>query len=603
MTDLVQFQQSDPALAGAVSGSAGAKARPNPNPSVDSIARWGFVFSPDGGHAACMAMTGREVAVEVWNTVHPVRRCQLPTPHARFSRLGVGDDGTVLVLVRAADQARLLRIPPDSEGPIDAEWRVFKARNFFLVPGTTDLAVSHEGGETTLWRLPMSEEPFELGMTHGLLTGGLALDIAGRRVAFNRLSLGHVSQPVWVDAQHGSCHPLTPGHTGLQLLLTDPGSGALAFAAGLPSSPHLVVSRLDQAALTAGRLEPLSSLNDLEGDLRPLAFDGGGAELYCSLNRGVRSHLVRHEVARGTTRRLDTPLGVISGPAAVHGGVLRFAMTAPDRPEHLVSHPPRLSDSPRPAAASAAHVEVFETPGGHVEALVFGESWATARRLLVALHGGPEDRWRAEYTPQFLRLADRGICVVAVNQRGSTGYGRAHREAIHHAWGGPDLADIHAIADHIVQGRVGHADRRLMAYGASYGAYLALLAASTQPNRWSHCVAVAPFLSAEQLYAEGAGPVRRLLERTGARTPVCDEFGPRDLLRATRTLRARTLLVHGSADRIIPVTHSRRLHEQLRTTGECASLEYVELPDAGHDPRKGGDADRLEALIAAHLLA
>ena len=32
--------------------------------------------------------------------------------------------------------------------------------------------------------------------------------------------------------------------------------------------------------------------------------------------------------------------------------------------------------------------------------------------------------------------------MVAPNQRGSTGYGAAHRNAIGGAWGGPDLADV-----------------------------------------------------------------------------------------------------------------------------------------------------------------
>jgi dipeptidyl aminopeptidase/acylaminoacyl peptidase len=268
---------------------------------------------------------------------------------------------------------------------------------------------------------------------------------------------------------------------------------------------------------------------------------------------------------------------------------------------------PQDPESPAKVAWSMAAVERFDLGDRAVEALIYGEDWKTAPRVLIALHGGPESAWKAEFDPILQEFAAADITVIAPNQRGSTGYGPEHQQAIHHAWGGPDLADIHDLADHISARRAASRDRRpraeesLMLFGVSYGAFLALLAAATRPELWSHCVASSPFLSGDRLHRDATPPVRRLLDRLGGSTQVIDHIGPRDLAILSRHIRTRTLIVHGSADATVPVSHARGLHRRLSDEGHCPDLQYLEVRGAGHSPLTEAGGPRLVQRIATFL--
>jgi dipeptidyl aminopeptidase/acylaminoacyl peptidase len=106
---------------------------------------------------------------------------------------------------------------------------------------------------------------------------------------------------------------------------------------------------------------------------------------------------------------------------------------------------------------------------------------ATRVPLVLVIHGGPyaRDRWGFSATHQW--LANRGYAVLSVNYRGSTGFGKAFVTAADREWGGKmhdDLLDaVHwAVARGIAdEARVGF-------YGASYGGYAALTAATKTPE-------------------------------------------------------------------------------------------------------------------------
>ena len=101
--------------------------------------------------------------------------------------------------------------------------------------------------------------------------------------------------------------------------------------------------------------------------------------------------------------------------------------------------------------------------------------------MVLSIHGGPywRDRWGFEPTHQW--LANRGYAVLSVNYRGSTGFGKAFVTAADHEWGGKmhdDLVDAvnWAIASGIAD------PKRVGFYGASYGGYSALVAATRTPE-------------------------------------------------------------------------------------------------------------------------
>ncbi|MBC3842206.1 alpha/beta fold hydrolase [Streptacidiphilus sp. 4-A2] len=298
---------------------------------------------------------------------------------------------------------------------------------------------------------------------------------------------------------------------------------------------------------------------------------------------GASSSLALWRPAEGRCEPLPVPAGQLGGVAHWSGGGLRLPYSAPDHPAGMATvdvdllrdNPPEAGPAPtmplrlaplqggsagmnsllrripkggtvrelRPARpgwrldGSASPTEggrwhparAVELRGaaGRVEAVVYGgDSWLSAQHLVLALHGGPADAWRLEFDPPLQRMAAEGLSVVAPNQRGSTGYGPGHAQALQDAWGGPDLDDVLALLATVSGQRVALGLEPASLFGVSYGAFLALLAASASPALVARCAVVAPFLSGARLAQEGSAEVRSLTEQMGGAREPADGRGP-----------------------------------------------------------------------------
>ncbi len=95
--------------------------------------------------------------------------------------------------------------------------------------------------------------------------------------------------------------------------------------------------------------------------------------------------------------------------------------------------------------------------------------------LVVLSHGGPTSNASTALNLEIQLHTSRGIAVVDVDYAGSTGYGRAYRDALRGVWGIADLDDCVAAARFLVDR--GDVDgERLAIEGGSSGGYTALAA-------------------------------------------------------------------------------------------------------------------------------
>jgi len=95
--------------------------------------------------------------------------------------------------------------------------------------------------------------------------------------------------------------------------------------------------------------------------------------------------------------------------------------------------------------------------------------------LLVLAHGGPTHQARRQLQLGILYWTSRGIAVVDVDYRGSTGYGRSYRCALNTRWGIADVEDCVAAARYLTHR--GDVDgNRLMIRGGSAGGFTVLSA-------------------------------------------------------------------------------------------------------------------------------
>jgi alpha-beta hydrolase superfamily lysophospholipase len=571
-------------------------ARPGSGP----VFRTSFEFSPDGGHAACVATDGTGGAwLEGWTLTGsgPRRRVRSrPTGDpARWRPLPLAGDrvllqheygglahltllGTGGELASRPDPYRSVAAAPPDHG---------LALGLVETPaGTTEVCVLGDDLRPT-GRVPAAVAP-------GRLRGPGV--VVGDWVAFHAL-VGSVAKPVVVDLAAGRADrlPLPPEVRG----------AVPVCAAGDTLLAGVRVGEVQRLALLrpfeTGGLTLLTGLDQLTGSVQPLALDPAGAELVLRVRTGIRSRLLRHRLVAGTTSEIAAPAGIADPVAGWCEQGLWLPYTSTTAPTSLWWLPPgqdRLRRGPvrPPPGSRPGRVSSFDGPAGPVEAVVYGD-WRRDS-LVVALHGGPAAHWPLAFDAGLQALAAAGLAVVAPNPRGSTGYGRRYEQAIIGDWGGPDLADVVAVGAHLARVRGGRRPPPAL-WGASYGAFLALLALAEAPSLWSGCVAIAPFRSARRLYAEAGPRVCALLDRLdgpaagGGRRPV-------DLVRRAARMRGRILLLHGAADPTIPVRHSRELAAALAGVPGVA-VTYHELAGGGHQPVRPSRNDPYFAGIVRFL--
>ncbi|WP_322045299.1 alpha/beta hydrolase family protein [Paraburkholderia sp. J67] len=95
--------------------------------------------------------------------------------------------------------------------------------------------------------------------------------------------------------------------------------------------------------------------------------------------------------------------------------------------------------------------------------------------VVVFIHGGPTSACYPVFDPRIPYWTQRGFAVVNLNYRGSTGYGRAYRQALHESWGVVDVDDACNVVAHLAaQQRIDPA--RAFIRGSSAGGYTTLCA-------------------------------------------------------------------------------------------------------------------------------
>ena len=90
--------------------------------------------------------------------------------------------------------------------------------------------------------------------------------------------------------------------------------------------------------------------------------------------------------------------------------------------------------------------------------------------VIVMIHGGPTGATSAAFQTAIQFWTSRGFAVVDVNHRGSTGFGRAYRNALRYQWGVVDVEDCIAVIDYLTSEQLIDPER-VAIRGGSAGGY------------------------------------------------------------------------------------------------------------------------------------
>jgi dipeptidyl aminopeptidase/acylaminoacyl peptidase len=104
--------------------------------------------------------------------------------------------------------------------------------------------------------------------------------------------------------------------------------------------------------------------------------------------------------------------------------------------------------------------------------------------LVLDVHGGPWARDSYGFNAEHQWLANRGYAVLAVNYRGSTGFGKKFINAGDREWAGKMHNDLLDAVDWAVREKIA-LPNMVAIYGGSYGGYATLVGLTLTPDRFA----------------------------------------------------------------------------------------------------------------------
>ncbi|NKB49559.1 MAG: prolyl oligopeptidase family serine peptidase [Alphaproteobacteria bacterium] len=209
--------------------------------------------------------------------------------------------------------------------------------------------------------------------------------------------------------------------------------------------------------------------------------------------------------------------------------------------------------------------------------------------LIVRGHGGPTGAASAALNLSIQFWTSRGFAVLDVNYRGSTGFGRAYREALYGNWGIADVDDMVAGAEFLVA-RDDADPKRLMIRGGSAGGFTTL-AALTFRDTFS---AGASHYGIGDLMALARDTHKfesRYLDRIVGPLPKSEAlYRERSPINYTDQLDCPVIFLQGLDDKVVPPNQAEAMVDALKAKG--IPVAYLAFEGEGHGFRKAENVER-----------
>lgn len=338
-------------------------------------------------------------------------------------------------------------------------------------------------------------------------------------------------------------------------------------------------------------------------DIMYSGFSRDGRYRVTGVNADAKTEVRVYEVESGERVGLpEVPRGDVTGVSfSPDSSVMAFYVNGDTSPSNLyvmemaTGQTRRLTDSMNPEIDAEHLVESevvrYESFDGlEIPAVLYrpqGSGAESPAPALVWVHGGPGGQSRTGYNPMIQYFVNHGYAVLAVNNRGSSGYGKTFFHLDDRDHGGGDLDDC-------VWGKRYLADQpwvdadRIGIIGGSYGGYMVAAALAFRPEEFDVGVnifgvtnwvrtleSIPPWWESfrDSLYAELGDPATDG-ERLHAISPL---FHAENILKPM-------MVIQGANDPRVLQVESDEIVEAARANG--VPVEYIVFPDEGHGFRK-----------------
>jgi dipeptidyl aminopeptidase/acylaminoacyl peptidase len=200
--------------------------------------------------------------------------------------------------------------------------------------------------------------------------------------------------------------------------------------------------------------------------------------------------------------------------------------------------------------------------------------------LRVICHGGP-----THHTPPGLDLqtqffTQRGIAVLAVNYRGSSGFGRDYRRALDGRWGEIDWQDCVDAKEHLVAAGTVDGDRTWVE-GTSAGGYVVLCAVAFEPTAFSAGVSYYGISDIEAFATETHKLESHYCDTiVGPYPERADLYRQRSPIHFVDQVSRPLLLLQGLEDKVVPPPQAELMAAALESKG--IPHAYLAYAGQGH---------------------
>lgn len=240
------------------------------------------------------------------------------------------------------------------------------------------------------------------------------------------------------------------------------------------------------------------------------------------------------------------------------------------------------------ASGAAAHAYFYEPVNPNYQ----GEE--TERPpLIVMSHGGPTGATTTTLNWAIQYWTSRGFAVVDVNYAGSTGFGRAYRDALKGQWGVSDMNDCVYAARYLASDGLVDGERLLIRGGSAGG--LTTLSALTFTDDFCAGMSRYGVADLEALAGDTHKFEARYLDSLVGPYPEAKAvYFERSPINHTERLSCPLLVLQGSEDKVVPPSQSQAL---------VAALAQKDIPHAYLEFAGEGHGFRQQTTIIAALEA
>lgn len=440
-------------------------------------------------------------------------------------------------------------------------------RHFAVIGVATD-------GSTAVY-LMRPHIPATLLYTHHEMARVRALSSDERLIALSHSEHG--------DSQHPAVRILTMDGQCVRELWDGPGYGLWATEwSPVVGDARVIVQhqRRDARAplLWDVRTNEVADIRiDLPGDVEASWYpDARG--LLLRHNYHGRSALYRYDLVSRGLECLPTDPGAISAARVRPDGEVWYAWSHSATPAQIRNTTCSVALLPSVSVPSGVAYTDHIVQGIHV--FLAEPTTSRPHPTIFQMHGGPMIHDTDTFSPRVQAWVDHGFAVVLLNYRGSSGYGRAWRDALTGNPGFTELADIAAVHDWVVQCGIAQPHRIILS-GESWGGYLTLLGLGYQPERWALGLAGVPVADYVAAYEDEMEPLKALDRALfkGSPESIPEVYRERSPLTYVHRLRVPVLILAGENDPRCPIRQIDNYLHRLRVLGKPHEVYRY---DAGH---------------------